>query len=50
MIWIALLLLLFAGAYVSIERGTSTLDRVLRWMVIAGALILAILLGSGTIG
>ncbi|MEX2572429.1 MAG: hypothetical protein WD737_14110 [Gemmatimonadota bacterium] len=47
---LAILLLLLAGLYVAIERGQSPKDRVLRWMVIAGALILAFLLGSGTVG
>jgi hypothetical protein len=50
MAWLAILLLLLAGFYVAVERGQSTTDRVLRWMVVAGALIIALLLGSGAIG
>ncbi|MEX2583275.1 MAG: hypothetical protein WD766_08365 [Gemmatimonadota bacterium] len=50
MIWLAILLILLAGLYVAVERGQSTMDRLLRWMVIAGAVLLAILLGSGAIG
>lgn len=47
MLWLAILLLLLAGVYVSVERGTSTLDRILRWMVILGAIMLAVLIGGG---
>jgi hypothetical protein len=50
MAWIAIMMLFLAGLYVAVERGQSTKDRVLRWMVIAGALIIAILLGSGALG
>jgi hypothetical protein len=49
MAWGAIVLLLLAGLYVALERGTSTRERVLRWMVITGAVILAVLLGSGAI-
>lgn len=49
MIWLSFLLLLFAALYVSIERGQSTRDRILRWMVILGALLLSLMLGSGAI-
>jgi hypothetical protein len=48
--WLAILLLLLAGFYVAVERGQSTKDRVLRWMVITGALLMALLLGSGALG
>jgi hypothetical protein len=47
--WMAIFLLLLAGLYVAIERGQSTRDRVLRWMVITGALLLAFLIGSGVL-
>ena len=47
--WIAMVLLLLAGVYVAVERGDSPTDRVLRWMVILGALLLAVLLGSGAL-
>jgi heme A synthase len=47
---ISILLLLLAGFYVSVERGQSTMDKVLRWMVLIGAILLAIQLGSGAIG
>ena len=47
--WLAVGLLLLAGLYVAVERGQSRFDRILRWMVVAGALILALLLGSGAI-
>jgi len=50
MIWLAILMLLLAGVYVAVERGQSTKDRVLRWMVITGAVIMAVLIGSGAIG
>ena len=47
MTWLALLLLLLAGVYLTVERGQSTTDRILRWMVVAGALLMAVLLGGG---
>ena len=47
MVWLAVLLLVLAGIYVAVERGTSPTDRVLRWMVIVGAIMLAVLIGSG---
>jgi hypothetical protein len=50
MVWLAILLLLLAGVYVAVERGKGVMDRVLRWMVIAGAVLLALLIGSGAIG
>ena len=49
MAWIAILLLLLAGIYVTVERGQSTTDKILRWMVLIGAILLAIQLGSGGI-
>jgi hypothetical protein len=45
--WLAILLILLAGFYLAVERGTSTWDRALRWMVIAGAMLIALLIGSG---
>ena len=50
MTWLAILLILLAGVYVAVERGEGKMDRVLRWMVIIGALLMALLLGSGSIG
>jgi len=47
--WLAILLILLAGFYLAVERGTSTLDRALRWMVIAGAMLIALLIGSGAL-
>ena len=47
--WIAIVLLLLAGLYIIIERGDSRTDRVLRWMVIVGALLMAVVLGSGAL-
>lgn len=47
--WIAIVLLLLAGIYIVVERGGSRTDRVLRWMVIVGALLMAVLLGSGAL-
>lgn len=49
MLWLALLLLLLAGFYVVVERGESRTDRILRWMVILGAMMMALLLGSGSL-
>ena len=48
--WIAIVLILLAGLYVAIERGEGKMDRILRWMVIAGAILMALLLGSGLLG
>ena len=50
MIWGAFFLLILAGIYVTVERGQSTREKVLRWMVISGAVLMAILLGSGALG
>ena len=47
--WIAIVLLLLAGVYIVVERGDSRTDRVMRWMVIAGALLMAVVLGSGAL-
>lgn len=47
---IAIALLILAGIYVAVERGQSPRDRILRWMVIAGAVIMALLVGSGMVG
>jgi len=49
MLWLSILLLLLAGFYVTVERGQSTMDRVLRWMVIIGSLLIALLIGSGAL-
>lgn len=49
MTWIAILLLLLAGIYVSVERGQSPMDKFLRWMVVVGALLMALLLGTGVL-
>jgi hypothetical protein len=46
---LAILLLLLAGFYVAVERGQTTSDRILRWMVVVGALLMAFLLGSGAL-
>ena len=48
--WIGVLLILLAGFYVVVERGNSPMDRALRWMVIAGAILMGIWLGSGILG
>jgi hypothetical protein len=45
--WLALILLLLAGIFLVVERGQGTFDRVLRWMVLLGALLMAILVGGG---
>lgn len=50
MLWLAVLLLVLAGVYVAIERGESGWDRVLRWMVIIGALLMAFAVGGGVFG
>ena len=49
-IWGAILLLLLAGFYVAVERGESRTDRILRWMVILGAMTLAVLIGGRALG
>jgi VIT1/CCC1 family predicted Fe2+/Mn2+ transporter len=49
MAWLAILLLLLAGFYLAVERGQSPTDRMLRWMVIVGAVLMAALIGSGTL-
>jgi hypothetical protein len=49
MAWLSMLLLLLAGIYVTVERGQSKTDKILRWMVLVGAILLAIQLGSGAI-
>lgn len=48
--WIAIVLLLLAGFYVAVERGQSRTDRILRWMVIVGAVAIALLIGGGALG
>lgn len=48
--WLPILLLLFAGIYVAVERGQSRREKILRWMVISGAVIMAVLLGGGIAG
>lgn len=47
MTWLAFLLLLLAGFYLMVERGQSRSDRILRWMVALGALLMAVLIGGG---
>ena len=49
MIWQAIVLLLLAGLYLAVERADTRTDRILRWMIIVGALLMALLLGSGAL-
>jgi hypothetical protein len=44
---LAALLLVLAGIYLVVERGQSRSDRIFRWMVITGAVAMAILIGGG---
>lgn len=50
MTWAAIFLLILAGIYVTVERGQTPREKMLRWMVVAGAILMAILLGSGALG
>lgn len=44
--WLAILLLVLAGVYVVVERGQTPREKVMRWMVITGAILMAVLIGS----